>query len=1135
MFRLVQEGMKSLSTINCSDIPCLMKPAKFKILLVTFILIQSFAIKSFSGEIINLQLSTTKFSSTKLTVKQALDELDLMPEISIFYGSKEEFLKLNIILSSQLMTVQKALDEIRQQAPVDIVFNNDHIIVKARTLEGRYEIRGIVKDAVTKEGLPAATVFLKGTTIGSFTDNRGSFTMSVKPGTYQLVCRFIGYSEKQFNVNMYDNCQIDVLLEIKQNQINEVKVTGSFNDTEPIERGRPIEKIESRVIEKLNTNDVGDALHGRVNGVWTTKVSGAPGEHNKVRIRGISSIFGSTDPLYVVDGVFVPVVNFKSLGIADLNSHDVNSITVYKDASSTALYGYMGGNGVVIIETKKGGGKPSYNFSVKMGLQQFNKRYDLMNSEQFYATLDSSDKKLNTTFYKRNPQQHWYEKYPFYRDSVGNTLGYDDFQEELFKTGIISEYQLSGQGGIKGIDYYISGNYYNHNGVITNTNYNKYTLTVNLSKIILDRLSIRLLYKGSHQENKNNLDNYLGNSVILKGINYEPAFRTTPDSFLVKWQRLYYNDNNSPSIKLLSNNNITPNMLFGEQEKLKIENNNSFVLNGFYHFNKELSGRASLSLSFRNQFYSSYIPSKAQQNEMYMSSNENFVILQHQYDLNYEKVLKGHTINASLHYRNYNDNVYWKIDSLRNVDLEGLTLENEIYQRGSNAIFGKKGAVIRKINSAFLTASYNYQSKYFLSFIANFDHLKEGYYVNRSELFSSVALNWDLAKEKFFHFPSWVNSLNLYTNWGQSGNYPLNSLSNDLFDTDSKYTSADQLVRAVYISNLANHHITHEKVTEMNYGSRISLLNNRLMLSADYYRKQNSNLLVQRSIPLYYGGGTIFQNIGEMKNEGVEAGLEVIPFDRKNLYWSMKGGFSTNNQVITKLNDGQTISFNNIDVLYPDFYASENETLGSITGYSYQGKWNDLTEEQKTSKKYVQKLGMAYLKMDSTYTKILRENDKTTIGNSIPDYTFNFTNSLEIGNFSCEMLWYGVVGIDKYNATRASTFVAGTNKEVSSFVEQKLKGITDAVFYESSFFVEDASFIRLKSLSFTYKQPKKQSSKIGLSYTLSFENLVTLTTYSGYDPEATIYTDNNFTDNAMDRGSYPNPKGVYFSINLSFQ
>jgi hypothetical protein len=132
------------------------------------------------------------------------------------------------------------------------------------------------------------------------------------------------------------------------------------------------------------------------------------------------------------------------------------------------------------------------------------------------------------------------------------------------------------------------------------------------------------------------------------------------------------------------------------------------------------------------------------------------------------------------------------------------------------------------------------------------------------------------------------------------------------------------------------------------------------------------------------------------------------------------------------------------------------------------------------------------------------------------------------------MLWYGVLGVDKYNATKASTYIAGTNSEIRNFVDEKLRGITDATFYESSYFVEDASFIRLKTLSFTYNQPKKIASRISLSYTLSFENLVTLTGYCGYDPEATIYTDNNFTDNAMDRGAYPNPQGVFFNINMTF-
>jgi hypothetical protein len=295
-------------------------------------------------------------------------------------------------------------------------------------------------------------------------------------------------------------------------------------------------------------------------------------------------------------------------------------------------------------------------------------------------------------------------------------------------------------------------------------------------------------------------------------------------------------------------------------------------------------------------------------------------------------------------------------------------------------------------------------------------------------------------------------------------------------------------------------------------------------------------LLIQRDIPLYYGGGSFYQNIGEMKNIGVEFSLELTSVDQPDFGWMLRMGYSTNNQYITKLYEGEAISFNNIDVLYPDFYAEENQTLGAITGYSYQGIWDDdiHSDEVNGYQKYFESNGLAYLKLDTLNLGKITEDDKTVIGNSIPDFTCNWINVIRYKNFTCEMLWYAVIGVDKYNATKAATYVTGTNAAVRDIVLNTLNYMRSRYFYESSFFVEDASFIRLKTLSFTYSQPKKIASRIGIEYTLSFENLITLTRYTGYDPEATIYTNNNFTDNAMDRGSYPNPQGIYFSINLSF-
>lgn len=1080
-----------------------------------------------------LQHTTVKFNRTNMTVKEALNEMNKLPGISIVYNSTEDFLNIIIALPKHNLTVQQALDEINLQAPVEILLNHNHVIIKTRKLEETYLLEGTVKDDATHEILAAAEIYIQGTSHGTVTNADGNYMLKLKPGKYQLICKYMGYKEKALNVNLYQDKTLDFPMETLIHELIEVNVIGTMDETEDIERGRPIEKIEAKTINQLNTNDVNDALHGRINGVWATKVSGAPGDHSKIRIRGISSIFGSTDPLYVVDGMIIPVANFKTLGIADLNTHDINSIKVLKDASSTALYGYLGGNGVVLIETKKGGGETKFNFAVKKGYQQFSKRYPLMNSETFLSTLDSSDDRIWTNFYRIDPGRRHYEEYPRYLDSMGNSLESEDFQEELFRTGDISEVQLSGQGSLKTLDYYLSGNYYKHNGILVNSDYTKYTFTANLSKIFQETLSIRLLYKTSHQENKNNLDNYMGNNVILKGINFEPAYRSTPDSFLVKAGRLYYNG----LVDNLTDCSTTPDQLFYVQEKKKIENSHSGNLSIHYPFARYFSADASYSLAFKGVCYSSYIPANLGQTpEKMLSSDENFIILNQEYNLNYKQAVQDHNFSSFIRYRNYKDNVYWKVDSVLNVDLNSLLPEDNIYLRGSQAIYGEKGSVIRSINSFIGNFNYSFKNKYSFSVIANFDHLNEGFYVDQKELFSSLALDWDLAKERFMRAPEWLDGFHVYTNWGQSGNYPLNSLSNDLYSSSSQYTANDTIVNGTYITNLANHYLKHEKVIESNIGISIEALKKRIMVSADYYYRHYSDLLIQRNIPNYYGGGTFYQNIGEMKNSGVELSLEIMPVERPEFEWIMRMNYSTNNQFITKLYEGEEISFNNTDVLYPDFYARENDALGCITGYSYQGIWDDSIHSNEVNgyQKYIQHKGIAYLSIDTTEHTTIGASDKTVIGNSIPDFTCSWINMIRYKNFTCEMLWYAVAGVDKYNATKAATYVTGTNRAVRDIVLDTLQCLLDNVFYESSYFVEDASFIRLKSLSFTYTQPKKIANRISAEYTLSFENLLTFTRYTGYDPEATIYTDNNFTDNAMDRGSYPSPRGVYFSINLSF-
>ena len=1110
---------------------------KYKSIVILFFFLHSLFLYAINNN--RYEEKEIKFSQSSLTVKQALDEICKLSEINVTYNVKESFLDLQLTLPTHSLTIQEALAIIQKQAPVDIIFNNNNITVKGRELNISYQLKGTVKDMNTNEILVAANVFIPGTKRGVVTGNDGQFSLQLAPGNYELEFRYIGYKTKRLIVNLFEDKTLNVLLKATKKEIGEVRIIGTFGEIENMDIGRPIEQIGSKTINQLNTNVVNDALHGRINGVWTTKVSGAPGDHSRIRIRGINSVFGSIDPLYVVDGMIIPIVNAKTLGISDLNTHDIESITVLKDASSTALYGFMGGNGVILVETKKGGGETKFNFNIKEGIQWFSKRYSLMNAEDFYNTLELSDKLINTPFYTVYPYARppKYELYPYYRDSLGNTLGSDDFQEELFQRGSITEYQLSGQGSSKIINYYLSGNYFTHKGIVTNTQYDKYSFIANLSKIFGDKLSLRLLYKGSLQENKNNLDTYMGNPVIYKGINYEPGYRFTPDSFLRNSDRFYYNESlwrQGYTMQRLADHLYSPDMLFYGQSKTKTERSNAINSHGIYRITSDLSFHAGLSLAFKNIRYKSYLPG-SRDPEKYLSSNEQFVIFNQQYDIRYEKLHNNHSISAFIRYRNYKDNAYWKVDSLMNIDLEGLKPEDNIYSRGSQAIFGEKGSVIRAINSTILNLNYSYKKKYSFSAIANFDHLREGHYIDEKKTFYSLAVDYDLSKEKILSIPAWINALHLCANIGHVGNYFLNSLSNDLYTT-REYTANNQNSKAVFISNLANHYLKSEKVTEYNFGTDIALFKDRMILSGDYYMKYYNNLMVQRTIPYYYYAGRFFQNIGEMENKGFELSLEITPFERSDFFWTIKFGFASNNQVITKLYEGESINFNYDDVLFPDFYALENETLGDITGYKYQGIWDDSLHSENVSGdiKYIEFKKLAYLKLDTLDTNNITVDDKTIIGNSIPDFTCNWINIIRYKNFTCEMLWYAVIGVDKYNATRACTYITGTNSHVRQLVMDTMNFHCNNVFYESSYFVEDAGFIRLKTLSFRYHQPGKFFGKVDIEYSVSFENLVTLSRYSGYDPEASIYTNNNFSDNAIDKGSYPNPKGVYFSVNLGF-
>jgi TonB-linked SusC/RagA family outer membrane protein len=1023
------------------------------------------------------------------------------------------------------LTVLEIIKTLASQTEMNYKLQGRKILLFSK--KKKHFVNGIIKDNANGEILPGTSVRLKGTNYGVSADEKGFYQLRIEEGNYTLSFSSIGFEIEDKEISVFGETELNVSLKISTSPIDEVKVTKQRNFWRNLDVGRNISTLDSKKIETLNTNNAADILQASMPGVWSTQSSGAPGDHQKVKIRGINSIFGCTDPLYIIDGVAVPIVNLHSLGIADLNIHDIESITVLKDASSNAIYGYQGGNGVIIVDTKRGG-ESHISFSTKMGIQRVPRKLNLMSSKDFLTSMDSA---------KKNHVDLIRIYYPEYQDTLKNT----DWQNELFQDGILNEYQLSGSGKIGKTSFYLSGNYYTHQGIINTSTYKRYNATANFGRNITKKLSAEINIRSSLQKNTNNLDTYNGNDLILKGINYAPMFKSLADSFYYYPRSPIYKRNNLIELpSIISNRNYymyslislypyskipIDSILHSNSNTLDVQSN-TFDLRLKYFIMDNLYANAASSLSLRNNLYQSDI--RVEPDTNYMKSNEHYILFNQQININYQKYLNEHEILITSGYRNYADNAYWKLDSITKRD----HTEN-IYLKNSLALNADHGAVIRQIQSFSALLNYNYSKKYFLSLVANYETLTVNRSYNITALYPSASISWDLSHEFLINRLTWLNECSIFANWGRVGNMPLNALSEDVYSkTRYRYTYNDTDMYGSAITQLANHNLKPEMITEYNVGFNIGFLNNRIRFMADYYYKTSDDLIAIRDIPYYYNSGRMIYNIGKLVNEGKEFSFDVDVVSSMNFKWTSSFAISTNMLRVKKITDVSELQFYNSDILIPDFEVKENQELGVIKGYQFIGRWT--TEDSlKKVKSFINSRGSKFYKPDSVHLKF-SDKDQVVLGKSMPDYTWHWQNTLEYRNFTLEILWYGVKGVSKFNATKVSTFMAGTSQEVNNFMQSRNTTLSDSIFYQSSYFVEDASFIRLKQLTIAYNFPKKMFNKANVRLSLSFDNFFTITKYTGYDPEATIYTDNSFSDYAVDRGAYPNPKSVYLTLNMDF-
>jgi TonB-linked SusC/RagA family outer membrane protein len=859
--------------------------------------------------------------------------------------------------------------------------------------------------------------------------------------------------------------------------------------------------------------NVSSALQGRVAGVSITNSSGAPGGDVKVRIRGSNSINGYNDPLIVVDGVAL-----GSMGLPDLNVNDIESMDILKDASATAIYGSRGANGVVIITTRAGKAglvQVEYN-----GFATYNKpmnQYKLLDAVA-YAKLANY---LEGTNVFPNPESF-----------AGKST---DWQDQLFRTGKSQSHQLSIAGGTEKSRYYISGNYIDQSGIIINTSQKKFALRSNLDSKLSDRISIGLNVFASRTNSRNNRDIGGKGNPVMSALAWGP---TEP----------VYDDPAQGIYNRLASATIWPNPYMIAKERLSEMFTDAAVINGKLKYNitewltlntnfgidKSISKTAFLNntwvapgnLGSGQAFYESL----TWQNSNVVTAHKIFNGI---HDVTVTGILEETSNKAS----SFNANGSGLLTTTNGYNNLALNQSQSIGSAYSNwALLSYVGRVsYALLNKYLFTATYRADGS------SKFQHTntKWGY-------FPSLGLGWRLSDESFIKNLNAFSNLKLRASWGITGSQAIPAYSTMSLLQPVYYSFGSSTLFPGYtLGNPANPNLTWEKTAQTDIGLDVALFNNRVRLVVDYYNKRTRDLLLYVPIAAYDGGGAKLQNLGKVENKGVEISLDVEVIRGKNFSWTTSlNGSTYRNKVLSLGKDsilyrpsiGSGLINTNIQVIKP------GEPLGAF----YLIPWTGVYQSNDNT--------LGFKAGDNRYIDVNQNGsigyeDRKVVGDARPTFQWGFNNNLHFRDFELNVFMQGSHGNKIFNATYAAIAAPvsdvryPTLAEASNYWSAHNTSSTTADpasktnrnFVESTKYLQDGSYVRLKNVSLSYTVDKTILRFASLRLSASGQNLFTITKYKGYDPEASSTSGSaSDADAGIDLGAYPSSRTLALAVALRF-
>lgn len=944
-------------------------------------------------------------------------------------------------------------------------------------------VNGTVTSAKDKSPIPGVTIQLKGTVRGTTTDINGQFQLKV-PGNGVLIFSMVGMEKQEVPVN--NQTTIKIQMSDEAVDLGEVVVVGYSTTSRKLVTGS-VGVVGSEQIKNTPLRTIDGVLQSKTSGVQINQNSGTPGSAMSIRLRGGSSINASNAPLVVIDGIPVITGDFSQIGfegqginaLSDLNPGDIESFTVLKDASATAIYGSRGSNGVILITTKKGQiKKTDVDLSMSYGFQTFpwERKPKLLNAAQYNEVMGTNVQGIDT-----------------------------DWLKEVMQTAPTMNTELSISGGDQKTRFYMSGNYYNQDGIVKGTDYERFSGRLNLDHTINSRFTIggnlAVTYsKNNRVEGDQSINGPLPNAIALPAI--YPVYDANGNY-----------DETGPYANPVAIANETVNQAFTNRTNGNIYLD-AKIIEGL-SFNTKLGADV---YTLREHTYDPVLTRQGKKyNGLGIEGNATVTNIVSNNVLQYiTTVNEKHNIDALAGYS-------FEKYARRSSYIEAIDFPNEDFQYITSAgtiRAASTSATDRGMNSWFGQFKYNFDYRYLVQLTARYDGSSKFGENNQYGFFPAVSLGWRISQEKWMKQYSKLNDLKLRASWGVTGNDGISDFASlGLYSGGANYNQGS----GIYPSQLPNPDLKWETTNQLGIGLDLAAFDNRLTVTVDAYLNKTKDLLLERPLPPSSGFTTITSNIGELENKGLEITINTVNLDGE-LKWESSFNFTINRNKVTKLYNGEPIP----EIGRGSNSVREGEAIGVFWGFNWLGV-------DPTTGEYVYE--------DLNKDGELTDADKMVIGDPNPDFYGGFSNNFSYRDFELNVLLSYNVGNDIFNGMRIyAEALSGSDNQLTTVLDrwQKPGDITNMAkvgdSYASTRLLEDGSFLRIKNVTLAYKLPKSIVSKLHLRNARAFftiQNLYTFTNYSGMDPEVNYAGDDNLR-RGTDFYTYPQSRTFMAGITLGF-